>query len=89
MPIPGASNPDAPVPEGMRRNINRNTKLERKESPTEYYITEADAISKCEDLARTNPMVPHAVLSVTAVRETARPEVINKRFNDSGELILV
>lgn len=94
MPLPGASN-NANLAEELRAerpNRTRNnggTRLERGEVPERYYTSEAEAITECESRARLNPMVPYAVLGISTVRETATPTVIQKRFTDDGELIIV
>lgn len=94
MPIPGANLNNEPEelraerPSRVLRGMNGGTRLERGNIPERFYTSENEAIAESERLARLNPMVPYAVLGVNAVRETATPTIIAKRFTDDGELVI-
>jgi len=72
------------VPEGGRggRQLGRDNRIE------EYFVTEAEALQRCEALAIQKPLTPFGVFGITHIRETAVPTVINKHFNSEGELVV-
>lgn len=72
------------------RGIGNNAReLPRDNRVNEFFITESDALARCEQLASEHPMTPYAVFSIAHVRETAQPTVISKQFNDQGELLVI
>jgi hypothetical protein len=82
--LPGQDNRDSPLEAVLsRRNTGNRTEA------SQYYNSEADAISACERKAVENPLKPYAVMGIVAIRETAQPTVISKQFTDEGELIIV
>lgn len=70
------------------RGLNGGHKIKRGEGPEEVFLSEREAMQACEIIASQNPMTTYAVMGIIAIRETAKPTVINKRFTEEGELIL-
>lgn len=70
--------------------LNANTSsFARDDIIKNYYTTEVDAIRACEQLATTNPLTPYAVFTISTIRETGTPQVVEKKFTDEGELVIV
>ena len=54
-----------------------------------YYGSEVEAVRACEQLATTNPLTPYAVFTISTIRETGTPQIVEKKFTDEGELVIV
>jgi hypothetical protein len=67
---------------------NHGVRFVRTMIPSEFFMEERHAQAEANRLARENPMKPYAVMSVDQVMETGNAPVINKKFNNEGELIL-
>lgn len=52
------------------------------------HSTEEAAIEYAKELAAKNPKVMYGVFSCLKVFETSEPQIITKKFNDGGELVL-
>lgn len=70
--------------EGYGQEISRTDLRD----PVIRFTTEAAAEKYAAELAEKSPKTLFAVLGVLKVFETTVPTVIEKRFNDKGELIL-
>lgn len=70
--------------EGYGQEISRTDLRD----PVIRFTTEAAAEKHAAELAEKSPKTLFAVLGVLKVFETTVPTVIEKRFNDKGELIL-
>lgn len=89
VPLPGADDSPRARVEAIIESAGRRTNESADLRNTQYYNSEADAISACERLATQNPLKPYAVMGIVAIRETAQPTVIAKQFTNDGELVIV
>lgn len=93
----------APAPaQPRRRDAGLQLNIDREEGNSGYgfamlrpnvitfaFTTEQAAKDYATDLAAKNPQTTYGVFGCIGVVETTRPQVIEKKFNDSGELILL
>lgn len=70
------------VRRGQFEFSDRSDKIDR------YYTNEELAIGAAQQLAKEHPTQLFAVLTVSAVYETAEPKVIRKKVTADGELVV-
>lgn len=62
--------------------------LQRDFMPKEFYLSEDAAKTACSAKASAEPMKTFAVMQINSIYETGEPTIINKKFNDQGELVI-
>jgi hypothetical protein len=78
------------VEDSIRRGRTDNPfGMTRDSIPKEFYISEEAANRACSRLAGENPLKPYTVMKISTILETGTPTVVTKKFNESGELVIV
>lgn len=67
---------------------NVGTPFPAKDIPKTYFTNEDEALAVAKDLATRNPTVQYGVFSATRVFETTKPQVLEKTYNQEGELVV-
>lgn len=79
---------EPPRVRGNRPQASSAIALARKDYVQTRYNREVDAQTAAKELAKKEPTVPFAVMGICMIFETTEPKVVQKTFNDAGELVL-
>lgn len=82
--LPPEAAPDLAGPNEVGYEVSR---AELRDPVVKFYTVES-AEKYAQELAEKSPKVLFAVMGVLKVFETTVPTVLEKRFNDKGELVL-